>query len=171
MNKKVKTALTNAILSVVIVAIKDEITEDPEQRGYAGKNVKKITELLNDSYSVELEKVVQKPSVMEQAILLAKQEEAVPSLSGFDQDGNPQFSKTTLEGKIKQFIEEEVTTDPNKRKYNEKDAQEKISLLTQPYEVIEKYTIQKPSRINTILVGIPFAPNVVTEQEVTDALL
>jgi hypothetical protein len=75
-----------------------------------------------------------------------------------------------LTSTLKEIIQAELSNDPSGRNYSGKSAEEIADILNSPYEVEIVIKQPQPSRINQCFVGIPYAPNVVTVEEVEEIL-
>lgn len=66
---------------------------------------------------------------------------------------------------ILEIIAQEINNDPTARGYSGKTASQIADLLNANYDTL------LPPRINTILVGVPFAPNTVDADDVNLAIV
>lgn len=76
----------------------------------------------------------------------------------------------------------EINQDPKKLGYAGKTPSEIVSLLNNPYDVVTgsvfddglqqeiPTTVKEPARFYMLIIGVPFAPNAITEEEVATAM-
>lgn len=169
MTTKIKEELDKALRNIILLAIKEEIEQDPEGIGYAGNSNEEIAGLINEPLEKIEHKKIQKMSIMEQAYNAAKEIETVPVLSSIDNSGKPVLSKLNINEKVTELIDTEIKTDPENRGYAGKTKEEQKKMLSEPYEVTVDDTKIVPPRINSIFIGIPFAPNAITPEDVIEA--
>lgn len=71
---------------------------------------------------------------------------------------------------LKEILKAEIENDPSGRNYSGKTAEEIVEILNNPYETEIIIKQQNVARISQCFVGIPYAPNSVTIEEIEEVL-
>jgi hypothetical protein len=75
-----------------------------------------------------------------------------------------------LTTQLKEIIQAEIINDPGKRHYTGKTSEEIAELINNPYETELILKQQNIARINQCFLGIAYAPNAVTAEEIQEIL-
>lgn len=162
---------TNVVASIK-QAVVNEITNDTENIGYAGKTSQEIADLLNSPYEVTVTSQEVKSARMAQLIRDVL-ENSVIGEDNFTVDVQGKVSgvkNVSIEKKIADAVASEITNDPLNLGYKGKNKTEALSMMRQAQIITKTEQVVRQPRINIILTGIPFAPNALTAEEVADLI-
>lgn len=148
------------VLKEVLTA---EFKNDPANRGYAGKIPEVIADLLNNPYTVENVEDQIVPARL--AVLTQQVAENVHAGYSFSVDAD---GKVVTGDDFATALENAITEELKLPAYEGKTRQEGIMLMRTTSVEKVKTQVQATPRWAVIIKGIPFAPNIITAEELRE---
>lgn len=154
---------------VILDAIRDELTTDPEGLGYAGKTPAEIAGLINTPQEKTTTEQVFESAPMARITkeVLAAGEFVLSENLIVDGKGKTNVKNLGLETAIQKAVDKEIETDAQ---YKGKSKEEIATILRTGKSITVSKSVTLPPRINQILIGIPLAPNEVSATDIEEAL-